>query len=452
MKGKQLLEQEFPHRLGIMLAVVAITLGSAAGAHATEKVLHTFAGTDGAYPTSALIFDAAGNMYGITEEGGNVTGSCSPTCGTVFRLSPNQSGGWTTTVLHTFNVNEGYFPLRSGLVLDSAGNLYGTTGLGGQAHAGTVFELSPMSNGQWRQIVLHSFSGGDGDFPEGKLVFDAAGNLYGATRSGGNLAACLGNGCGVVYELSPSSGGGWKQTVLYSFNGDSDGGNPIAGLIFDAAGNLYGTTASGGKVDVGFCGAANGCGTVFKLTPSSSGSWTETVIYAFSGVDGYSPAGELIADATGNLYGPTQLGGNLAGCLGSGCGVIYELSPSGAERWTEKVLFSFPPGPSGEGGNAGSDPPAALAFDTVGNLYGTAASAGSSKYGVAFKLSPNPSGEWTQTVLHAFSDGKDGGAPVTGLTLDSEGDVFGTTANGGVIGGCSGGGGRGCGVVFEIMP
>ncbi len=251
-----------------------------------EKILHTFNnnGTDGAVPLAGLIFDAAGNLYGTTSRGG--TGSCfysGSGCGTVFKLSPNGGGGWTEQVLHYFSNNgtDGFQPL-AGLIIDAAGNLYGTTATGGTHPGGTVFELTPAQGGNWTEKVLYNFCSQtnctDGAGPLAGLIFDAAGNLYGTTSAGGTY-----QDFGTVFELMPTKGGGWTEQVLHSFAPGTDGANPSAGLIFDAAGNLYGTTSYGGTYT---CDGTS-CGTVFEVSPKAGGGWTEQVLYNFgNGTDG----------------------------------------------------------------------------------------------------------------------------------------------------------------------
>ncbi|MGH6839303.1 MAG: choice-of-anchor tandem repeat GloVer-containing protein [Methylocella sp.] len=314
------------------------------------------------------------------------------------------------TVLHSFTFGDGADP-EAGVIADSNGNVYGTTFAGGASDAGVVFKLSPGGT----YTVLHSFSrGSDGRFPLAGLVADSSGNLYGTTDEGGG-SGCGGVGCGVVFKLSPDG----TETVLHPFTGGSDGANPLAGLIADSSGNLYGTTAFGG---------ASGNGVVFKLSPSG----TETVLHAFSGFpsDGGTPEGGLIADSSGNLYGTTAIGG------ASGNGVVFKLSASG----TETVLYSF------KGGSDGGTPVAGLIADSGGNLYGTTFAGGASNSGVVFKLSPSG----TETVLHSFSAApSDGTNPRSGLIADSSGNLFGTTQEGGALGGvCP----SGCGMVFKVTP
>src|ERR1017187_1221490 len=222
--------------LRAVLAIIAATLFvTSTWATAQEKVLHNFNnnGTDGVSPQAGLIVDGAGNLYGTTSGGGTYYH------GTVFELTPAAGRGWTETVLHSFNNNgtDGYEPL-AGLIFDAAGNLYGTTYVGGSYGYGTAFELTPAGGGTWNEKVLYSFASGSTAFYlTSGLIFDGAGNLYGTT---------LGGQGGSVFELTPTAGGGWTEKVLHSFGNGTDGEDPQAGLIFDAAGNLYGTTYLGG--------------------------------------------------------------------------------------------------------------------------------------------------------------------------------------------------------------
>jgi uncharacterized repeat protein (TIGR03803 family) len=325
-----------------------------------EKLLHSFAknGADGEIPGGGpLIFDAAGNLYGTTEEGGT------DGVGTVFELSPPvpPSSHWTEKILHSFLTNgvDGQDPVV-GVVMDSAGNLYGTTLSGGKGAAGTVFELTPGSGGSWTESLLHSFEGkDDGNFGRGSLIFDSAGNLYGTTEAGGS------NSGGTVFELSPSAGGTWSETVLYNFSSyKADAWFPTGGVTFDFAGNLYGVTAAGGR-GLG--------GTVFQLTPSETGSWNEKILYAFdyeNKSDGTGPIGNLTFDSAGNLYGTTFSGGSET-CI-AGCGIVFELKPTDGS-WIERMLHNFV-----DNGIDGYSPGAGVILDSVGNLYGV------TPYGGAF--------------------------------------------------------------------
>lgn len=344
----------------------------------TETVLYNFCSVggclDGEYPVAGLIFDGAGNLYGTTVNGGT------DDRGTVFQLSPGANGTWTEAVLYSFkeNHNDGQDPEAS-LVFDATGNLYGTTLLGGAYGYGTVFQLTPGANGTWTEAVLHSFDNNtrDGMYPYAGLIFDPDGNLYGTTNGGGV------HGEGAVFQLAPGTNGKWKERVLHSFNG-KDGLEPYSGLIFDAAGNLYGTTYSGGASGTGCRGY--GCGTVFELTPEGNGKWTEKVLHSFNdnGKDGYGPYASLTFDAAGDLYGTTYYGGAYGSdCGGSGCGIVFQLTPGTSGKWTEKVLHSF-----GKVSDGASPYAPSLIFDAAGNLYGTTAWGGAYDYGTVFEITP----------------------------------------------------------------
>lgn len=315
---------------------------------------------------TGLVMDGSGNIYGVENSG---AASCQAgDCGEVFELTRSSSGNWTQTTLYTFKGGtDGSMP-ASGLVRDSAGNLYGTTSAGGDLDAcngagcGVVFKLSRPASGEWFETVLHAFTGGsDGGSPT-SLIQNASGVLFGATSFGGNLNSCpigVGSGCGVIFQLSPSVTG-WDETVLYSFAGGSGGQSP-AGLVFGASGNVLGTAIVGLYECANFCG-----GLVFDLSHGSKG-WQESAIHKFRSQFGFQgPTGPqlfspLISDASGNIYGTAYSGGK--GCSPSGCGFIFKLSPEGA-AWKESTLYSF-------GGEAdGAGPTAGLLFDAAGNLYG----------------------------------------------------------------------------------
>lgn len=276
-----------------------------ANGHYAEKILHHFGqNADGKFPFGALTFDAAGNLYGTTQGGGTNN------TGTVFELLPTALGPWTEKVLYNFNLSgDGADPMV-GVIFDSAGNLYGTTGTGGVSDGGTAYKLSPQPDGSWTETNLVSFS--HGSEPDGSLTFDKSGNLYGATIYGGA------HNLGVVYKLSPQSDGSWTETVLHSFNTNGkDGFNAFTSLVFDAAGNLYGATMSGGSF-----GGGNGYGTVFELTPQADGTWTESMVFSFNGADGEGPSwGGLIFDSAGNLYGASRTGG------ADGNGTVFKITP-----------------------------------------------------------------------------------------------------------------------------
>lgn len=277
-----------------------------------ETVLYSFTGPpDGGNPSAGLLRDAAGNLYGTSAYGGYLLACFSSSgCGTVFKLD---STG-TETLLHRFSIGDGAFPL-SGLIPDAAGNLYATTYSGGAYDYGTVFRLDRITS---KLTVLYSFNlGPNGANPGSGLIRDAADNLYGTTAYGGDLLACSG-GCGTVFKLDSAG----TETVLYSFTGGTDGANPVAGLVRDAAGNLYGTAPSGGDASCSLSFSI-GCGTVFKLDTTG----TETVLHTFTGKDGAGPYASLIRDGSGNLYGTTLSGGDTSCDLPYGCGVVFGLKP-----------------------------------------------------------------------------------------------------------------------------
>jgi len=414
-----------------VLAVLAGVLVAMNPAWASsEHVLYSFSndGTDGFTPYSSLIFDASGNLYGTTVLGGTYG------CGTVFELSPSGQS-WTETVIYSFQSNgkDGCQPY-AGLIFDQAGNLYGTTYVGGNAGQGTVFELSPSGNGQWQEKVLQAFAGSRGAYPAAGLTFDSAGNLYGTTVEGGTGSNCTA-GCGVVFELTPTAKGGWNGTVLYDFAGaNGDGAWPFSRIILDASGNVYGTTFAGGQ---------SFAGTVFELTPGSGGHWSETVLYSFNdnGKDAAAPTAGVVFDTSGNLYGTTTSGGRFQQ------GAVFELSP-GANGWNETVLHSF-----NNNGKDGCQPFDALVMSPEGKLYGTTFLGGSSGsgWGTVFALARGSSGKWGDRVLYSFNNnGSDGYEPYLGsLVQDSEGQLYGTTPYGGTGSNC---GLSGCGTVFEVVP
>jgi uncharacterized repeat protein (TIGR03803 family) len=399
MEGKDLSRRLGTLAILFVVFLVALTVVPSAWAARKYKTLYKFAPypTDGQLPFAGLIFDKDGNLYGTTFQGGAYD------YGTVFKLTPNSDGSWAESVLHSFNADDedGGVPFAS-VIFDPAGNLYGTTGYGGAYNYGTVFKLTPNKDGRWAERVIHSFNGNDGRTPRGGLIFDAAGNLYGTTATGGS--GCNGNGCGTIFKLMPNEHGSWTESVLHRFN-ITDGYTPVAGLTFDAAGNLYGTTQDAGPYD--------SFGTVFKLTPGSDGSWTEKVLYQFrGGSDGSFPSANIIFDKTGNLYSTTWAGG------ADSWGTVFKLTPSKKRGWTESVLHSFT-----NDGKDGLEPYlGGVIFDPVGNLYGTTEIGGVYRNGTVFKLAPT--GE--ETVLHSFKD-HPGAWPVSGIIFDERGNLYGTT-------------------------
>ena len=365
-----------------------------------EKLLYSFGTvrTDGAYPQAGLILDKAGNLYGTTSGGGAYNE------GTVFELMRKAGGHWTERILHSFKGGaDGSHP-SANLIFDTSGNLYGTTYAGGVHASGTVFELTPEATTGWNEKVLYAFGSysGDGTSPSAGLTLDGSGNLYGTTYQGGADSS------GTVFELIPKASGGWTEKVLHSFGQGKDGASPYASLIIDAAGNLYGTA---------FHGGADGFGTVFELTPKAAGKWAEKVLHSFNGKDGKYPSASLIFDASGNLYGPTEES-------------IFELMPKTGGGWTEKVLHN-----SGSTGD--------LIFDGAGKLYGTTYLGGPHDEGTVFELTREADGKWKYLVVYSFLGGVDGANPFAGLAIDASGNMYGTTYEGG---------GDLQGTVFEFTP
>jgi uncharacterized repeat protein (TIGR03803 family) len=399
-----------------------------------ETVLYSFTGgADGRAPYAGVIRDSSGNLYGTTVSGGTGYGNCSEGCGVVFKLTP----AGQETVLYSFTGGADGGNPHAGVVRDSSGNLYGTTFLFGTAYVGVVYKLDTSGN----ETVLHTFTGGvDGGNPTGGVILDSSGNLYGTTYQYGA------SGAGVVFKLGTSG----QLTALYSFTGNADGGYPYAGVIRDSAGNLYGTTPLGGTAGAGVvfkvsasgqetvlhsftdgadggypsagviedssgnlygtacAGGTAGAGVVFKVAAGGP----ETALYSFpGGTDGSCPYAGVIRDSSGNLYGTTYSGGGTANL-----GLVYEVGASGQET----VLYSFP-------GLLDGRYPYAGVIDSAGNLYGTTYSGGTSDAGIIFKV--NPSGH--ETMLYNFSGGPDGGFPYAGVTRDSSGNLYGTTTYGG---------------------
>jgi uncharacterized repeat protein (TIGR03803 family) len=427
----------------------------AASAEWNEKVLYSFqGGNDGSFPGGGVVFDQQGKLYGVTEAGGPST--CAPIgnyCGTVYQLSPpiKQGGPWTKTLIYMFKGkqhNDGEVP--DGLIIDRAGNLYGVTAYGGTggcvlvgvpAGCGTVYELSPplTKGGKWTYTVLYNFkSGKDGYLPGGNLVFDAAGNLYGATEFGGGKGTTCDpyyQYCGTVFELSPpkTKGGKWTEKVLHSFAGGTDGANPNGGLVLDIKGDVYGTTAWGGSTTC----QGPGCGTAFELKPpmKTGGAWTEKIMHRFTdGNDGAGPNSGLIFDAKGALYGTTEGGGSGFN------GTVFQLAKTGGTHWAETILYNF----SYKNPDDGSGPGGGLTLDKSGDLYGTAGAGGIYNGGVVYRLKPAGRGKtWPLTVLYAFQRTPDGSGPEASLIPDGASNLYSTT---------SGGGTSGNGTVFEVSP
>jgi uncharacterized repeat protein (TIGR03803 family) len=432
-------------RRSLLFVIVILSTPAVAGNRLTD--IHAFSGSDGSNPAANVIADKAGNLYGTTEYGG-----AGGYYGTVFRLSPPTHPGdpWDTTVLYAFtNQGDGARP-TGGLLLDAAGDLFGTTSDSNAGGYGEVFELIPpaSSGGAWTEAVLYSFTGSesDGAYPQSSLIADASGNLYGTTETS-------------VFELSPpaTKGARWAFTLLHFFECcTTDGFTSVAGLARDGDGNLYGTTELGGFYDTDYC-AYLGCGTVFEVSPPATkgGSWTERVLYRFkSNVNGFSdglnPLGGLILDRAGNLYGNTYGGGVLGG------GTVFQLSPpdKASGGWTETVLHNF-----AYAINDGAAAMGTSTFDRLGNLYGATLFGGngciynSTAYGCGtlFELKPTQGGAWNETVLYFFPRALSvPDFPAAGLLMDAAGRLWGTTQYGGDTTACPGDPANGCGTVFVL--
>ena len=423
-------------RAAIITSAILISACSSLGQRPL-MTLHRFqAGDDGGNPAAPLIQDKAGNFYGTTEYYG--AGCC---YGTVFELSPpaNSGGGWTETVLYAFlNDGDGARP-TAGVIIDNAGNLYGTASGSNSGEYGTVFELTPpsTSGGSWTETVLYAFQGNsDGAYPYGGLVSDPQGNLYGTTETS-------------VFELRPpaAKGDAWTFTLLHDFVCcTSDGWSSVAGLVRDSQGNLYGTTEWGGSYSGEYC-AYLGCGTAFEVSPPAvqGGAWSETILHRFGGdPDGVNPVNALALDARGNLYGSTFSGGALGG------GTAFELSPPAQKggAWTKTVIHNFTYGNKDDG----AVPVGTFIFDKAGNLYGATELGGNAcdygyGCGTVFELTPPGANgsAWTETLLHRFSSaGPWPRQPGGGLIFDNRGILLGTTLYGGNLR-CS------CGTIFEIQ-
>src|SRR5580698_2475032 len=361
----------------------------------TEITLYQFNGIE---PNGGLIADTAGNLYGTTVDGG-----IKDDYGDVFELT-NSAGVWSQNVLYNFQGEahlDGEAP-RAGVIFDAKGDLLGTTEFGGEGAfcvggygCGTVFGLAPQPGGVWKERNYRFIFGGE---PMASLIMDGAGNLYGTASEARSFP-------GFVFEFSPGAKGTWTKTTLYTFEETkgNQGLNPVAPVVFDGAGNLYGTAQTGGEYRGG---------TAYRLTPGSDG-WTFTALYAFGNSnieDGANPTGGLVVDASGNLYGTTPLGGT------NGYGTVFELSPTPMGRWKETILHEFSAA-DGEG------PGTSLIFDSAGNLYGVAPNGGAYNCGTIFELSPS-AGSWNFNALYSFANNGDGCHP-SGPLLDLNGDFYG---------------------------
>jgi uncharacterized repeat protein (TIGR03803 family) len=384
-------------RSALFTTVAATALICASGAAPAfaakikETAAYSFAGgNDGGFPQGGLVADAKGKMYGVTTSDGSGHN------GVIFEVG-KKSGAWVETPLYTFTGgSDGGVP-QAGLTIDSSGNLYGTTYQGGSG-SGVVFELSPGKKKTWNYSVLWTFTGGnDGGEPSGRLTLDAKGNLYGTTTEGGTGVV------GTVFELSPN-GKSWAETVLYNFTGNNDGGEPMGNVLLGSDGNIYGTTAGYGQ---------DNYGVVYKLTPSNGG-WTQSVLHAFQGsTDGEVPRDGLIQDASGTLYGTT------AG-FDDSYGNVFSLSTSGSNY---TVIYNIP---SCQSCYTGNGPWQTVTMDSSGALYGTTLADGENNLGEVFKLTPGQNNQWTATVLYAFQGSAASNYPYS-TVLINKGKLYGTS-------------------------
>jgi len=385
------------------------TASSASAPHWQVERLHGFSGgKNGGNPFGPLVADPQGNIYGTTELGGTSG------YGVVFELSPNNDGSRSDKTLHRFQGSDGAYPSR-GLTLDGQGSLYGTTFSGGDQGGGVAFELSPGGKNGWSFSILNQFGGPNsaiGSNPNGNLAFDANGNIYGTTQLGG-AKTCTGfpGSCGVVYELTAVKGGGWTESMLYSFGGPPDGSFPYSSLTFDPAGNLYGTTSEGGT---GKCtdgeGNVIGCGTVFELSSSKSG-WSETILYNFTAREQNMPGSPLVFAGDGSLYSTAAYD-------------VFQLKPGGG-TWQKSTIYEFTEG------IAGTIPSGGVVFDTHADLLGTTSSSGLEGYSTVFKLFPpsGGTGAWTEKTLAHFGKGLDSSQPRGGVLIGNNKTLYGAASN-----------------------
>ena len=421
-------------KLIFCISAVALCLCSFAFCQATETILYSFGAYpgDGAFPSGGLLFDSAGNIYGTTNGGGAYCEN-NGGCGTVYELSPIAGGGWMEQILYNFCTTGNAFTCPdgsgpyAGLIMDGAGNLYGTTTFGGSGRYGTVFRLSPPAAGSkiWTQTVLWSFGPGANNGLQpgyGKLNMDSSGNIYGTTTEGG------GKNLGIVFELSPLGDGTYSFSVLHSFSG-SDGGVPQYGVAIDNAGNLYGTTQVGG-IGRSICsqGRFSGCGLVYELS-ASTGTWQETILYKFDGVKGQYPISPISIDKFGDLYGTFEIGGG-GSCFFGTCGGVFKLAPGTSGNTGKKYTFYF------NGGQAGGNPQSGVLVESDNIVYGTI---GTGIPGYVYELNYEH-----ENILYNFCslpNCADGSGPEFGMIVSHEGLFYGNTGLGGA---------NGVGVVYSL--
>lgn len=413
LRGSRKMKPRLSLVFTLILFATALTLTSAASAQVSEQVIYSFPspGPQGYWPATQLVY-RSGKFFGTTNNGGEEV--CN--CGVVFELAPKTGGGWNYKVLHVFQGSpDGASPVGN-IVFDSAGNLYGAAPFGGNySSRGTVFELSPNANGSWTYNTLHSFGNtGDGSYPAG-LAIDAAGNLYGPAGSGGA------NNAGAIFKLAPGTDGAWTESLIYSFSGPTDGAGPNANLAIDTFGDLYGTTYNSGP---------NNLGTVFELTPGIDGDWTESTL--FSPYSSLGIAITLTLDASGNVYCTTYPASG-----SENLGAVFELTSNSDGSWLDTTLHTFIKSKGGQ------YPKGALAVSTNGILYGTTQFGGANNFGIIYTLKPGSNGTWVFNDLYSFAGGTtDGQGPLEGVTLVS-GSLYGTTINGGEYSN---------GAIFKLTP
>jgi uncharacterized repeat protein (TIGR03803 family) len=382
----------------VPLFIIALSLVTATAT--TTDVIFSFAEDNGEYADTDLETDSAGNIYGSTVLGGD-HGS-----GTVFQLSSTGTG-WEQTVLYSFTGGaDGGEPYK-GVTIDRHGNLYGTAVTGGsgtcEGGCGVVYKLT-QSNGTWNQTVIYAFNGGDdGSGPGARVTVDRSGNVYGMTPTGGIY------GAGTIYKLQPNAGS-YTFQVIHTFTGGNDGASGSAGRMLLDHGRLYGAVTAGGMF---------GSGVVFELTPTTVGEWDFRTLYSFHGQpDGSFPYGALLRASSGKIYGTTYYGGR------NGLGAVYELSPRSVGEWNERIIYSF------QTGSDGNSPISNLVSDAAGNFYGTTSEGGLGS-GTIFKLAPAGGGRWTESVVHSFAGPPDGGFSYNGMVVDPFGNFYGATVHGG---------------------
>jgi len=419
----QITEIHFPRAAALAVALAAAIPAAAIAAPTAQTIFSFGVGPQGAYPRSGLIIDKAGALYGTTSAGGN-TSDCFqvPGCGVVFKMVAPVAGQSTATqtVLYSFTGGADGSAPYGGLLMASKGGLYGTTSQGGANGYGVVFKLLPPAKGATIWTEKTLFSFANG--PDGATPLGALVQDSAGTLYGTTQAGGT-SGLGVIFQLTPpkTKGANWQETVLHQFSGQKDGGTPVAGLAIDSAGTLYGSTPAYG---------AFGFGVAFSLSKPAIGktTWTQTILHAFTnGKDGSYPQGSFIIDQAGELCGTTSNSGTNA----TGLGVVFKLIPPGAGKtgWRERVLFNFDSLLSSVAHPAG-----ALAIDSTGALYGTSPAGGAGQMGVLYKLTPpvRGTGAWTESELEQFeSNGSDGAQPTGGVAVNRVGTLFGTTYIGG---------------------